>query len=303
VSLRVGIVGFGDIAAYHARHLAGAGARVVGAVTSRQVPDGLARFGSLASMLGHVDAVTIAVPNHLHAALCIEAVEAGVAVFIEKPLCINDRELGSLATVLPQATRPVHVGFRLRCNPWLRAVRARIEEPRRVRCAYRLGIERLAAGKEWTRREAESGGAFCALGVHALDAARWLARASGRPLANLSAAATHRDDAADFPLVVSLAGSLEGGVTIEAAADLRGDTTFELQIEIDDRNGRLPIESIPGLRPEDAAAADAEYAAMLRLFVEGAEGGPSPPDEIAELLQCHRDLLRARTRAGGRANC
>jgi predicted dehydrogenase len=290
-------VGFGEIAAYHARHLAGAGAQVVGAVTARPVPAGLTRFRSLAAMLDSVDAVTIAVPNHLHAALCTEAVEAAVAVFVEKPLCITERELDALHIVLPKAARPVHVGFRLRWNPWLRAIRAHVEAPQRVRCVYRLGIDRLAAGKDWSRREAESGGAFFALGVHALDVARWLARARGRPLDHLSAAATHRDGAADFPLLVSVAGRIGDGAIVEAAADLRGNSTFELKVEIDDGNGRVPLESIPGLRPEDAGAAEAEYAAMMRSFVAAVQGGPSPPEEIAEVLQCHRDLLRARTLA------
>jgi predicted dehydrogenase len=293
----VGIVGFGDIASYHARHLANAGAQVVGVVTSRSVPVGLTRYPSLSAMLEHVDAVTIAVPNHLHAGLCMQAVRAGVAVFVEKPLCITDGELSALEDMLPRATRAVHVGFRLRWNPWVRALRGHITEALRVRCAYRLGIDRLAAGKDWTRRQAESGGAFCTLGVHALDLARWLAGARGRPLENLSATAAGESDAADFPLAVNLTGRIAGGPIVEASADLRGDASFDLQVAIDDITGTLPLDRIPEQRPEDPAAPEAEYAAMLRFFVESARGGPSPPDDVAEILQCHRDLLRARTLA------
>ena len=48
---RVGIVGYGEIAQFHARHLVAAGARVVGAVTRRMPADGLVRYASLEAML------------------------------------------------------------------------------------------------------------------------------------------------------------------------------------------------------------------------------------------------------------
>jgi predicted dehydrogenase len=298
MSLRVGLVGYGDIAHYHARHLAAAGAEVAGAVTRRPLPRGLTRYPTLSAMLGDVDAVTIAVPNHLHASLCEEAVKAGVAVFVEKPLCINDDELLALEACLARSLKPVHVGFRLRWNPSLMALRMRLKEVRRVRCVYRMGIERLAEGKTWTRHERESGGAFFALGVHALDLARWLARADGKPLGHLRAEATHRGAAADFPLVVGVSGVIRGGARIEAGADLRGDSEFRLEVQIDATNGRFATDALAGLRPEDAGAADAEYGAMLRHFVEAAVQANVSRADITEILQSHRELLAARRVAG-----
>lgn len=297
MSLRAGIVGYGEIAGYHARHLAAAGAQLVGVVTSRSVPPSLLRYSSLTDMLPDVDAVTIAVPNHLHAALCIQAVAAGIPVLVEKPLCITEGELHALEAALPHATRPVHLGMRLRWNPALRALRARVRGVRRVRCTYRLGIERLAAGKAWTRRETDSGGAFCTLGVHALDLARWIAAADARPLENLRAEATHRGAGADFPLVARMEGTVQGGPWIEASADLRGDAPFRLELEVDADDGTFQDDSLSELRPEDTGAADAEYAGLIKHFVESATSGRPAPDEIDEMLQCHRELLAARDRA------
>lgn len=297
MSLRVGIVGYGEIAGYHARHLVSAGAQLVGVVTRRSAPPELVRYASLADMLPEVDAVTIAVPNHLHASLGIEAMAAGTAVLIEKPLCITERELHSLEAALAHATRPVHVGMRLRWNPALRALRARVRGVRCVRCTYRLGIERLAAGKSWTRHEADSGGAFSTLGVHALDLARWIASAGARPLEDLRAQATHREAGADFPLMARVEGRIQGGSWIEATADLRGDAPFRLELEVDADNGVFADDSFTELRPEDAGAADVEYAGLMRHFVEAAMSGKPAPDEIDEILQCHRELLAARCRA------
>jgi predicted dehydrogenase len=296
-SLRVGIVGYGEIARYHARHLSAAGAQLVGFVTSRTAPPGVARYASLTDMLPDVDAVTVAVPNHLHAALCLESVSRGIPVFVEKPLCITERELHALEAALPRATRPVHLGMRLRWNPALRALRARVRGARRVRCSYRLGIDRLAAGKPWTRREAESGGSFFTLGVHALDLARWITSAGARPIENLQAEASCRDAAADFPLTARMAGLLRDGAWIEASADLRGDAAFRLEVEVEADNGTFSDDSFVELRPEDTGAADAEFGGLMKHFVESATSGRPAADEIAEMLQCHRELLAARRRA------
>ena len=130
--LKVGIVGYGEIARFHSRHLLAAGADVVGVVTRR--PDtGLTVYPSLASMLPHVDAITIAVPNHLHASLCAEAVVAGKAVLVEKPLCLTTAECRMLEALLPSASvpRPRRIPASLESAP-ARATAPRASAPSRT---------------------------------------------------------------------------------------------------------------------------------------------------------------------------
>jgi len=292
--LAVGIVGFGEIAAYHIRHLRGAGAEVIGVVTRRPTPPDLRRYASLDELLPAVDAVTIAVPNHLHARLSLQALAAGRAVFMEKPICLNLTELEAVERAVRVAGVAVRVGFRLRWNPALRALRDRLKGVRRISCLYRLGIDRLANGKDWTRRDAESGGAFFTLAVHALDLARWLAGACGEPFDQIRASTTHTVPAADFPLVARVAGALPGGVVIEAAADLRGDAPFHLDVEIEGQAGRFPDPELPKPGPEDEGAADAEYAAMMADFVNAAAGAGTDRESLAEACQTHRILLAAK---------
>jgi len=295
--LRVGIVGYGEAGVFHARYLVPAGAEVVGAVTTRALDSGHRRFESLAEMLHHVDAVTIAVPNHLHAGLCVEALEAGKPVFVEKPLLQTARELETLEPVLRSTPLPVHVGFRLHWNPTLRALKDRLRDVRRIRCNYQLGIDRLAEGKPWTHQEKISGGAFFTLGVHAVALVRWLAGARGEPLTNLRSHTEHYEDNTDFPLVMSMSGRLPNGIEIAAGVDLRGTAPFRLQLDVEAESGTYPDPSLPGPAPEEKGSEAVEYRGLMADFVRAATSREKPTDAIEEILQTHRDLLLARSLA------
>ena len=163
-----------------------------------------------------------------------------------------------------------------------------------MRCTYRLGIERLAHGKDWTRRIGESGGAFFTLGIHALDLARWLAGANGQPLESLHAVASACDASADFPLLVSARGTLPNGTAIEAAADLRGDAPFQLEIAVDGTRVDFSESVWPGPAPEQHGAADAEYAGLIGDFIRAIRTGSTDRDAMLEVIETHRELLAAR---------
>ncbi len=294
-ALRVGIVGYGEAGVFHARHLVAAGAEVVGAVTTRELDSAHRRFESLAAMLPHVDGVTVAVPNHLHAGLCVEALEAGKPVFVEKPLLQTADELEALEPVLKSTQIPVHVGFRLHWNPTLRALKERLRDVRRIRCNYRLRIDRLAEGKPWTHQEKMSGGAFFTLRVHAVALVRWLAAARGEPLTNLRSHTEHYEDNTDFPPVMSMSGRLPNGIEIAAGVDLRGTASFRLQLDVEAGSGTYPDPSLPGPAPEGKGSANAEYSSLMADFVRAAKSNERQIHAIEEILQTHRDLLAARS--------
>lgn len=291
-AVRVGVVGFGEIAQVHVRALVAAGATIAGVVTRRPAPE-FTRYASLRDMLPHVEAVTIAVPNHLHADLCAEAVTAGTPVLVEKPVCIDEAGLARLERALDGASAPVHVGYRLRWNPRVRALRSIGRDAGRVVCDYRIGMERLAAGKAWTRSAAITGGAFFAIGVHALDFARWLAGAQGRPLRDVRASASHVDASADYPLLVEVRGRLEGGPELIARADLRGDAPFRLVVRTE-AVASADGASLGGLVLDDEAEGGEEYRGLMAAFVEAVGSRTADREAIAEIVQTHRELLWAR---------
>ena len=290
--MKVGVVGWGEIGRHHASHFAPNGAEL-GAVVSRRRDRELdvPVFPTLSEMLPHVDAITVAVPNHLHARMCLQAIEAQKPALVEKPLCIAKSELTRLEKAFQNLAVPVHLGFRLRWSRTLRTLKTRLENPRRIKCIYRMGIEKLAHNKNWTRQLALTGGGFFTLGVHALDITRWLADAGGKPLENLQAGATHRDGSADYPLDVWVSGRLPSGVEIVAGTDLRGDAESQILLEIAADRGHFPDEELP---PPVAADEPAEYAALFANFIRAVEENAVDQKDAEANLQTHRELLVAR---------
>ena len=294
MSLRVGVVGWGDAGRIHARHLAVHGARVVGIVSRRPPGTDIPWFRSLEDILPEVDALSIATPNDLHAGMALKAVRAGKAVMVEKPICITRDELRQLELELPSANIPIHLGYRLRFNSEIQRLRRPRGDrigPRRVHCSYQLGIDRLAAGKSWIRDPVRSGGAYFVLGIHCHDLVRWICRAQGRELTGL---AVPDSVPGDYPLQISLIGRL-GETELGISVDMRGDADYRLQVTVewpDEDHPRSVVLSGegPGVREE------AEYSGLMGNFIEAAEHGLVDPVAIAEILQIHRELLDARDR-------
>ena len=292
MSLRVGVVGWGDAGRIHARHLAAHGALVVGVVSRRPPGSETSWFRSLEDILPEVDALTIATPNDLHAGMVLKAVQAGKAVMVEKPICISRDELKQLELVLPSASVPVHLGYRLRFNDEIRSLRRSKDEPvapRRVHCSYQLGIDRLAAGKRWIRDPARSGGAWFVLGIHCHDLVRWLCGARGRALTGLTVPDTVPGE---FPLQVSLTGRL-GETELGISVDMRGNADYRLQFTVEWPDEDEPRSVVlsgerPGVREE------AEYSGLVANFVQVAEQGLADPVAVTEILQTHNELLEAR---------
>ena len=80
-----------------------------------------------------VDAVVIATRHHAHAAMVCEALRAGKAVFVEKPLALTEDELaGVLAAVEESGNDRLQVGFNRRFAPLLQEARQRFGSMRSV---------------------------------------------------------------------------------------------------------------------------------------------------------------------------
>jgi polar amino acid transport system substrate-binding protein len=73
-----------------------------------------------------INVVMIATQHHLHAEYVIQALKAGKHVFVEKPLCLNRRELAEIEQTLQKSRSHLMVGFNRRFHPLVNSIKERL---------------------------------------------------------------------------------------------------------------------------------------------------------------------------------
>lgn len=126
-----------------------------------------------------LDAVIVALPNHLHARMSIKALELGLHVLCEKPLARTADEVREVARAASKAERILMVDFTMRFWPEARFLKAAIGEGQvgdvyfaRTWWTRNRGIPKL--GTWYGQKELSGGGPLVDIGVHRLDLTLWL---------------------------------------------------------------------------------------------------------------------------------
>jgi predicted dehydrogenase len=126
-----------------------------------------------------LQAVSVALPNALHAPVTLQALEAGKHVLCEKPLAMSAAQAEEMVATARRVGRTLMVHFNVRFNPTSRAVKQAIEAGALGQVYYartvwhrKRGIPQL--GGWFTQKEVSGGGALIDIGVHRLDLALWL---------------------------------------------------------------------------------------------------------------------------------
>lgn len=123
-----------------------------------------------------IDAVYVAVPNHLHAAYAMQALELGLDVIVEKPMASNEREARAMAALakekdclLLEAVTTLYSGVIPKIRQWLPA----IGDVQAVECDYSQYSRRYDAFCAGTILPVfdskKSGGALMDLNVYNLN--------------------------------------------------------------------------------------------------------------------------------------
>ncbi|WP_055583181.1 bi-domain-containing oxidoreductase [Streptomyces noursei] len=122
-----------------------------------------------------IDAVFVVTRHSSHAELTRQALLAGKAVFVEKPLALTEDELaGVLAAVAESGNDRLQVGFNRRFAPLLTEAKRRFGTrtgPASLR--YLVNAGRLQHGS-WYLRQGTEGSRFEGEGGHFIDTASWL---------------------------------------------------------------------------------------------------------------------------------
>lgn len=126
-----------------------------------------------------IDAVSIAVPNNLHAPIVIAALEAGKHVLIEKPLARNAEEGERMVAAAEKAGKHLGIVFQRRARHDIQILKEEIAAGKLGNIYYakawwmrRQGIP--GWGSWFTSKEAAGGGPLIDLGVHVIDMALYV---------------------------------------------------------------------------------------------------------------------------------
>ncbi|MFC7156295.1 Gfo/Idh/MocA family protein [Halomarina halobia] len=184
---RVGLIGLGSIGHIHAEHLQSlategvvelAGGMDISSEACERFEN---RFGVRAyeypeELYETVDAVIVATPNRFHEEYAVDAFEAGLDVFLEKPLAHNLQSAERIADAAHAAEGIGMVGFLNRFNDAVRVFKhyqrqGRFGEVTHVEANYvrRRGVP--GRGSWFTDKAVSGGGALVDIGVHAIDLA------------------------------------------------------------------------------------------------------------------------------------
>jgi predicted dehydrogenase len=147
--LRIGVIGAGAWGKNHVRTVAGlADAELAGVCDAseptrqrlaRQYPTALITADA-GALLERVDAVVIAAPAKLHAALALQAIGAGKPCLVEKPFALTVADAQRVATLAAERNVPVLAGHLLVFHPAVERLRALVRDGALGRIYYLYGL-------------------------------------------------------------------------------------------------------------------------------------------------------------------
>lgn len=184
-TIKVGIIGGGWPGGAHARGYLAAGGFKVAAVADLiperrkklmaefQIPREYAEAGDLLKD-AEIGAVSVCVPNHLHAAVTLAALKAGKHVLCEKPPAMSASEPKRMATAAAKAGKVLLYAFQRRFGGHEQAAKLAVAkgfagEAYHVRAVW-TRTRGIPLGTGWyTKKEQAGGGALLDTGLHLLD--------------------------------------------------------------------------------------------------------------------------------------
>lgn len=256
---------------------------------------------------GGFDAVDICLPTNLHLPATLAALEAGLHVFVEKPMAMSFDDAQSMIDTAKTAKRVLMVGHVLRFMPPYLALAGALKGIGQRRSALFRRRSSAPGWAEWfTDREQSGGGVFDLL-IHDVDFALFL---FGPPAA---VAATGHTDLARRLDVLDARLFYEDGFAVTITGGWHHPKSYPFSMEYTVVGDEATIEYNSAGRPatrygvdgsaEKIEAGDRDgYEAELDYFIHCCQtGGPPllcPPEAAAEAVKLTRVLKEARARRG-----
>lgn len=243
---------------------------------------------------GDVEAVVIALPTHLHAEAAVAALDAGIAVYVEKPLAATLEDGRAIARAAAASGTVGATGFNLRHHPAYRRARDLLAAGAAGRLVAARSVFTSAPRElpEWKRRRATGGGVLLDLASHAVDLTRFL---TGRRVVEVACrlrSVQQEDDTAlltlglddGTPVSVLTSSTAAARDAFELAGDVatltvdrfdRRGVQVRPAVEDRSRRGRLLVvtRSLAGVGDALRPPGEPSFAAAFSAFAVAVRGG------------------------------
>ncbi len=224
---RLGFAGVGWIGRNRLEAIAATGCAEIAAIAdpllaagdelwSRHEAERLDSFDAL--LEADLDGIVIATPSALHAAQSVAALEAGIAVFCQKPLGRNAEETAAVIVAAERADRLLGVDLSYRFTAGMQAIRREIAAGNlgTIHAVEAVFHNAYGPDKPWFYRRSEAGGGcLLDLGIHLVDLALWCLDFPEIRVATGDVSGPAGDDAVECHATGQV--SLAGGASLQLA--------------------------------------------------------------------------------------
>ncbi len=149
---------------------------------AQEKAQGISLYRDYRDMLrqANLDAVIISTPNFVHAEQAVDFLNAGVHVFLEKPMGVNAAECDAVLLAAIRNRRCCVIDFEMRVSVFAQRVRQLIADGRYgalrgIELVHHRGCWLEEGNGIWRTRPERSGGLFFMEGIHAVDIFRLFA--------------------------------------------------------------------------------------------------------------------------------
>lgn len=246
-----------------------------------------------------VNTVFIATRHNSHGPLVLEALQAGKHVFVEKPLCLTEGELDSIAKIMAkpptEASPLLMVGFNRRFAPHIQKIRSLLQGVQTSKSFVMTVNAGAIPADHWIQDREVGGGRILGEACHFVDLLRYLA---GLPITHWSGTAMKSTCNDTVTIQLSFADGSMGTVHYFS----NGHRRFPKErLEIFAENRVLQLDNFrvlrafgwPGFRKMKLLRQDKGHQAGVDAFIDAVRKGspsPIPFEELEEVMQVCLDL-------------
>ena len=203
------------------------------------------RFENWAECLEvEASAVVICLPPALHAVSAVAAFEAGLAVYLEKPLALERADGESVVQAWRDAGTVGVMGFNFRFHPRYREARTRLDEIGAVRLVQSRFTSASRTLPTWKSQRTTGGGVLLDLASHHLDLIRFMLGVDVRRIGATTTSREVEEDNAALTMELSDGGVAQASFSMNSVQGQRWDLLgSDGRIGIDlDRPLRLDVQ-------------------------------------------------------------